>query len=388
MSSVTGEVVMQTTRRSRVLAYLGPVPHWLYLPVLRRNGPLWSQVVIVVSALGCVACLSGLGVGLWRMSIGRRYRRGGRATLSPYAGWLRWHHYAGLAFGVVTFTWTFSGLLSMDPLPQLSTGGATQQQRHAVAGRDAGAAALDAATVSAAVQAAMGKLVPKEMVLTRIGGRPYWIAAETPERTVVVAADRPAAAFERFPAGEIEALGRAAAPSPIAEVAWLDGDDGYYRSSDSPRPLPVLRVVSNDDDATLGLPRPADRIDRAGAAPARSRQPLAVSRAAQPRSDLAPNAPAALGRDRDRPQRRRPGARRDQRRARLAAARPCRQPAPRILRTTRVRVTAMPASETRLQVLTDADVLARLRALRTQTAGQVTPRSIRASSAASSPIRR
>jgi len=273
VSNVTGEVVMQTTRRSRGLAYLGPVPHWLYLPVLRRNGPLWSQVVIMVSALGCAACLSGLGIGLWRMSIGRRYRRGGRPTLSPYAGWLRWHHYAGLAFGVVTFTWTFSGLLSMDPFPQLSTGGATREQRHAVEGHDAGTAALDAGAVSAAVQAARGKLVPKEMELTRVGGRPYWIAAETPERSVVVAADRLEGAFERFPAGDIEALGRAAAPSPVADVAWLDGDDGYYRSSDSPRPLPVLRVVSRDDDATwvyldprtgsiVQVLRRADRVNR------------------------------------------------------------------------------------------------------------------------------
>ena len=53
---------------------------------------------------------------------------------SPYPGWLRWHHYAGLLFGVVTFTWTFSGLLSMDPFPQLDTGGATPAQRTAVQG--------------------------------------------------------------------------------------------------------------------------------------------------------------------------------------------------------------------------------------------------------------
>ena len=52
VSSVTGEVVMQTTRQSRGLAYLGPVPHWLYLPVLRRNGPLWSQVVVACRRWG------------------------------------------------------------------------------------------------------------------------------------------------------------------------------------------------------------------------------------------------------------------------------------------------------------------------------------------------
>jgi hypothetical protein len=111
------------------------------------------------------------------------------------------------------------------------------------------------------------------MALAHVGGRPYWIAAETPERTVLVAADRPAdGAFERFAAGEIEALGRAAAPSPTAEVGWLDADDGYYRSSDSPRPLPVLRVTSKDDGTWLYLDprsgsivqvlRRPDRVDR------------------------------------------------------------------------------------------------------------------------------
>ena len=35
--------------------------------------------------------------------------------MTPYVGWLRWHHYAGLLFGVITFTWTFSGLLTMTP---------------------------------------------------------------------------------------------------------------------------------------------------------------------------------------------------------------------------------------------------------------------------------
>lgn len=34
---------------------------------------------------------------------------------SPYAGSMKWHHYAGLLFGVITLTWTYSGLLSMGP---------------------------------------------------------------------------------------------------------------------------------------------------------------------------------------------------------------------------------------------------------------------------------
>jgi GGDEF domain-containing protein len=38
VSRKSGEVVMKTTRRERLLAYVGPVLHWLYFPALRRNG--------------------------------------------------------------------------------------------------------------------------------------------------------------------------------------------------------------------------------------------------------------------------------------------------------------------------------------------------------------
>lgn len=115
VSNRTGEVVMDTTRSERFWAYWGPVTHWLYLPVLRRNGPLWTQVIIWSSAIGCVMCVAGLAIGLLRYSPSARFRLRREASRTPYAGLMKWHHYAGLLFGVVTFTWTFSGLLSMGP---------------------------------------------------------------------------------------------------------------------------------------------------------------------------------------------------------------------------------------------------------------------------------
>ena len=30
---------------------------------------------------------------------------------------MKWHHYAGLLFGVLTITWVFSGLVSLDVIP-------------------------------------------------------------------------------------------------------------------------------------------------------------------------------------------------------------------------------------------------------------------------------
>jgi hypothetical protein len=75
VSSRTGEVVMDATQSERFWAYLGPVTHWLYMPVLRRNGPLWTQVIIWASGIGCVTCLAGIVIGVMQYSPSARYRR-------------------------------------------------------------------------------------------------------------------------------------------------------------------------------------------------------------------------------------------------------------------------------------------------------------------------
>src|SRR4029077_15314224 len=38
VSQASGEVVQYTTRASRMGAYLGAIPHWLYVTPLRKNG--------------------------------------------------------------------------------------------------------------------------------------------------------------------------------------------------------------------------------------------------------------------------------------------------------------------------------------------------------------
>ncbi len=43
VSRTTGEVAQDTTRNSRIGAYCGAIPHWLYFAPLRRHAGLWSQ---------------------------------------------------------------------------------------------------------------------------------------------------------------------------------------------------------------------------------------------------------------------------------------------------------------------------------------------------------
>jgi uncharacterized iron-regulated membrane protein len=112
VASGTGEIVLKTDRSSRFWGYAGPVMHWFYFRPLRVKSELWYNLIVYGSAAGCVLAIIGLVIGIYRYSLSR-LRAGVSAT--PYVGWLRWHHYAGLIFGVITFTWLFSGMLSMEP---------------------------------------------------------------------------------------------------------------------------------------------------------------------------------------------------------------------------------------------------------------------------------
>ena len=59
----TGEVVQYTTRASRVLAYLGPVAHWLYFTPLRKNPVLWSRIVIWLSGVATAVAIARIVCG-------------------------------------------------------------------------------------------------------------------------------------------------------------------------------------------------------------------------------------------------------------------------------------------------------------------------------------
>ena len=252
VSGKTGEVVMRTTRWGRALAYAGPVAHWLYLPVLRRNGPLWLQVVIWSSIAGCLLCVSGLIAGLIRFAPFRPLVVQRQRTMTPYRGWMKWHHYAGLVFGVVTTTWTFSGLLSMGPFPLLSSEGPTRGQRDAVTGSPSSIAAITVDQVHASLEIAGRDVAAREMRLVRFRGGLYWSVAASPTRHVLISAANPQqGVFPQFPKGELEAVAREMAPpNTSVDLQWLDEYDEYYYDRSGTARLPVLRARYDDPENT------------------------------------------------------------------------------------------------------------------------------------------
>lgn len=108
VSSMTGEVVLDTTRRERGWNLAGSVLHWIYPTILRRHWALWDGVVWTLSLLALIAAVLGAVLGVVRL------RLRARKISSPYRGWHALHHVIGLIATTFVLSWIFSGWLSMD----------------------------------------------------------------------------------------------------------------------------------------------------------------------------------------------------------------------------------------------------------------------------------
>jgi hypothetical protein len=273
VSAVTGDVVLRTTRQERFWGYLGPVTHWLYFTPLRRNGPLWTQVVIWSSLAGCVMCATGLLWGMWRYSPRRRFRLKRVPSVSPYVGWMKWHHVSGLIFGVVSLTWIYSGLLSMGPFDWFRSPPPSRTERDASTGGPLKVELLTVDSLRAAVAAVEPSFPVKELDTLQFRGEPFWVAHRAPadgdvalwmhegllpraprprlEHRYVSAAHPERGAITTFGEGAMAEIAAAAMPgAPVVDSVWLRDYDGYYYDPRGSRPLPVLRVRYADANGT------------------------------------------------------------------------------------------------------------------------------------------
>ena len=125
VSSHTGEILQRTTAHARFWNYLGAVAHWIYPTVLRKHWAWWDKTVWWLSLFGIVAILLGIYLGVLRLI---KVRRSGQKLFSPFTGWIRWHHIAGLVSGLLVLSWIFSGWLSMDHGRLFSTPNPSDEQ--------------------------------------------------------------------------------------------------------------------------------------------------------------------------------------------------------------------------------------------------------------------
>src|SRR5260370_30556986 len=56
-------------------------------------------------------------VGIWRVALRPRFRHKGVLSYTPYSSWMKWHHYAGLMFGLLSVSWILSGMIPISTFP-------------------------------------------------------------------------------------------------------------------------------------------------------------------------------------------------------------------------------------------------------------------------------
>ncbi|HYR91531.1 MAG TPA: PepSY domain-containing protein [Terriglobia bacterium] len=265
VSAPLAEVVQVTTRGSRILSWVSTIPHFLYFAPLRLTDGLWVKAMTWTSGLACVLALLGIALGVVQ------YRR--KRPHIPYSGWMRWHYLTGLVFGVLTLTWAFSGLLSLEPWAWTEKDTVERQVRQAFTGGP-----LDLASFPAMDSTAWGRILEgrpaREIEFARIFDESYYIVRTSPEdqslvgwpdgghQPYFVSRDPDAARFvvaanslkvnqTSFDTEVIvNRLKQANPGAPVIESAVLTEYDSYYYSRDRQAPLPVVRVKLGDSDKT------------------------------------------------------------------------------------------------------------------------------------------
>jgi uncharacterized iron-regulated membrane protein len=238
VSSRTGEIVLDTTRTERIWNWLGSIPHWIYPTILRRDAPLWRQVVLWMSGTCMIVAVSGIWIGVLRVRFRRRYADG---SAIPYRGWKAWHHVTGLVAGVIVLTWMFSGWLSLNPGAYFTGRGPDRDAMLRYAGHDA-------PNIAARFEAAPRGPVSEARFIW-LAGRPLMLLASR-DGSQLATDPTLSVANPLSDAQVFDAARRLMPDATMIRQTRLQKYDAYWYSHHQERLLPVLRVGFDDDAQT------------------------------------------------------------------------------------------------------------------------------------------
>ncbi len=110
VSSHTGEVLQHASLSQRRWAWVGALPHYVYITPIRRDAKLWRSVVIWMSGLSTISVIFGIIIAI-RFLIKKR-----KLNLFKKRSW-QWHYSWGLFFGLFMLAFIFSGMMSLADIP-------------------------------------------------------------------------------------------------------------------------------------------------------------------------------------------------------------------------------------------------------------------------------
>ncbi len=250
LSAASGAIVQRTTRKARILAWFGAIPHWIYPTILRRERVLWRNVVIALAGFGLVLTVAGLIAGVdstRRVRLKRRRQPEALSALKDRS--LRLHQRLGLAFGALALCWLFSGILSFNPGDWTQSRGLAARAEQRLRGEVARPETL--AELPGALAACQRELEVRELRVRSLTGRMVasCLAADGARR-VIVLAERPLRAALSLPAALLAHSAQAlAGPGVRFSARHVDRADQYYypTHAEPELVLPILRVDAEDE---------------------------------------------------------------------------------------------------------------------------------------------
>jgi uncharacterized iron-regulated membrane protein len=234
VSERSGEIVQDTTHTERVWNWLGSIPHWIYPTILRKDGPLWRKVVLWISGVCMIVAVSGICIGILRVRLRRRYSGN---SITPYRGWMAWHHVTGFFAGVFVLTWIFSGWLSLNPGEFFGGREPSREMVQRYAEHDTPDIVSEFRSYPA------GDVVEARFVW--LGGQPLMIVYDRQDQPRVV----DPVSGDPKPLDDTQILTAARRLMPQAHMMLqqrLVLEDAYWYSHHLERVLPVLRVGFDD----------------------------------------------------------------------------------------------------------------------------------------------
>jgi hypothetical protein len=240
ISSVNGQLIQATSFSERFWNWFGAVTHWIYPTALRQNTALWSQVVIWLTIASLFLVVVGIYLGIVQ------YGRRANGSKSPYEGLNLWHHYSGLIFGLVTVTWLFSGLLSMNPWGAFEGDSGFEERSRLQGG------AVSSAGLSNIVAALGDSALPHGTVQLRssmIDGKLALIAKDSAGRATRL--HRSTLQPEPLPEDIWNRVSSLVRPDvPVRQAGVLDSGDNFYFSHHEEVSFPVYRIEFDDTEQT------------------------------------------------------------------------------------------------------------------------------------------
>ena len=305
ISEKSNEIVQKTDRRGRILAISGYVLHNLFF---FRQRTWWTPMLDFIAWTAMLMVVTGIVVGIWRVALKPRFRHKGVRSYTPYSSWMKWHHYAGLIFGLFSMSWILSGMIPITTFPILrweqvakrveSNGDGfimgnptvsprssmTRDMARAITGGTWNLQPIRMESLRNAIGKIQERFAPKELELIQFRGEPYFLAYQPPTSQqdarqwitnnainfVNLPQDNPHlfvslrhpenGVISSFGREVMEQASREAMPNvPVISSEWLTDYDDYYHQTTTSfelgrhKPaymLPVLRVRYGDQAET------------------------------------------------------------------------------------------------------------------------------------------